>query len=284
MNICPICGSKISLKYKLSSNIFHCNSCGLDVAPKVVFDKSFVSDYNQESGVLALKNLRINNYKEILKTLQKELKPNSKGLEVGCAYGLFLELCRTNSIPCVGIEPEPDLAERARKSGHNVITGFFPEDLNGQITSVDFIIFNDVFEHIPDIKKTIDSCFNLLSPDGILIINLPLSTGFFYRTAGMLYKLGYKNPLERLWQLQFHSPHFHYFNKTNLTRLLQNKGFKLVQFQHLTTITKDTIKSRIEMDKKQSFASKTTIGLLKLLFPIIDKLPKDIGCFYFKKA
>jgi 2-polyprenyl-3-methyl-5-hydroxy-6-metoxy-1,4-benzoquinol methylase len=254
----------------------------LDVAPKVTFDKSFTSDYDQEKGKLALKELRINNYKEIFRHLKKYLKPNGRGLEVGCAYGLFLEMLRNNNVACTGIEPEPDLAERARQRGHNIITGFFPDDLKGQVSNVDFIIFNDVFEHIPDIKKTVDSCHQLLSRDGILIINLPLSSGFFYKAGTLLYKLGRKQPMERLWQLQFHSPHFHYFNKENITRFLEANGFKLDNFHHLTTITKDTIKYRIEMDKNQSIVKKTTIGVLKLLFPLIKTLPKDIGCFYFR--
>jgi SAM-dependent methyltransferase len=256
----------------------------LDVAPKVTFDTSFSSDYDQPKGKLALRELRINNYKEIFKHLKDHLKPDSRGLEVGCAYGLFLEMCRDNNVTCMGIEPEPDLAERARQSGHNVITGFFPDDLKGQADNVDFIIFNDVFEHIPDIGKAIESCYKLLAHNGVLIINLPLSSGFFYKAGTILYKLGRKQPMERLWQLEFHSPHFHYFNKNNLTRLLHKNGFKLDQFHNLTTITKDTIKYRIEMDRKQTWAKKSTIGILKMLFPLINTLPKDIGCFYFKKA
>lgn len=284
LNICPVCSSELHLKYKLSTEIYHCHSCDLYVAPKVTFAKSFKSEYDQEKAGLALKDLRINNFKEIIGNLKKELKPNARGLEIGCSYGWFLDICRTYYINCIGMEPEVSLANLAKQKGHTVITGFFPDDLDSNEKDFDFIIFNDVFEHIPDIKKVLDSCHKLLAPGGVLIINLPLSTGFFYRIGNLLYKLGRKKPMERLWQLQFHSPHFHYFNKSNLTKLSESRGFKLSNFQHLATLTKGSIKNRIEIDKKQTLSSKLTIAILKLLYPFINKLPRDIGCFYFKKV
>jgi SAM-dependent methyltransferase len=284
MKTCPICSSELHLKYQLSAEIYHCNSCDLYVAPEVSFDKSFESEYNQEKGGLALKDLRISNFKVIIGNLKKELKSNARGLEIGCSYGWFLDACKANGISCIAIEPEPHLVKYSKNIGHTVIQGFFPEDLGSQEKDFDFIIFNDVFEHIPDIKKTLESCYQLLAPGGTMIINLPLSTGIFYKIGGFLYKLNRKKPMERLWQLQYHSPHFHYFNKSNLTRLAESKGFSLSNFHHLPTLTKDSIKSRIEMDKKQTFSSKLTIAVLKLLFPLIGKLPSDIGCFYFKKA
>lgn len=284
MSKCPVCSKEMILKYKLSSDVLYCNTCDLYVAPEVKFNKSFYSDINQDKAALALKELRISNFKKIINHLKADYPQKVNGLDVGCSYGWFLDLCRENNISCIGVEPEPAIAAQAKQSGHTIIQGFFPDDLNGQVTSADFIIFNDVFEHIPDIHKTLESCYQLLAPNGTLIINIPLSTGFFYRTARLLYRLNYKMPLERMWQFHFHSPHFHYFNKDNLTQLAQSKGFKLSRFHHLDTITKESIQSRIEMNRKQTFSSKMMISALKLIYPAINKMPSDIGCFYFKKA
>lgn len=264
--------------------MFYCPSCKLYVAPEVRFDKSFYSDINQDKAALALKDLRKNNFRKILAHLTTDLPTNARGLDIGCSYGWFLDECKLNNLSCIGMEPEPAIAGKAKQSGHKVIQGFFPDDLYGQISNTDFITFNDVFEHIPDIHKTLESCYRLLAPNGILVINLPLSTGFFYKAARMLYHLKIKMPLERMWQFQFHSPHFHYFNKKNLSRLVQSKGFQPYRFHNLDTITKKSIQSRIEMNRNQSFISTMIIALLKLIYPIIKKMPADIGCFYFKKA
>lgn len=284
MTNCPVCAQGLFLQYRLSNNVLYCTSCKLYVAPEVRFDKSFYSDINQDKAALALKDLRKSNFRNILAHLTNDLPPNARGLDIGCSYGWFLDECKLNNLSCIGMEPEPAIAAKAKQSGHKVIQGFFPDDLYGQISNVDFIIFNDVFEHIPDIHITLESCYRLLNTNGILIINLPLSTGFFYRTAQILYHLNFKMPLERMWQFQFHSPHFHYFNKKNLSRLVQSKSFCLSRFHNLDTITKGSIQSRIEMNKKQSFSSKMIIALLRIIYPIIKKMPADIGCFYFKKA
>jgi SAM-dependent methyltransferase len=280
---CPVCESELRLVFKLSSDIYYCRSCSLYVAPEVRFNETFHSAINQDEAYSALKDLRMSNFRQIISVLKKELPQNAKGLDVGCSYGWFLETCKNNDISCVGIEPEKALAEYARANGHTVMSGFFPEDLDRNITQLEFIIFNDVFEHIPDIHKTLESCYQLLTPGGILIINIPLSTGFFYKTAKLLYRFGLKKPLERMWQLDFHSPHFHYFNKTNLRKLVGSKGFNLHHFHNLDTITRDSITSRVNMNSKKNFGSRMTVVLLKIIQPLLGKMPGDIGCFYFKK-
>ena len=46
----------------------------------------------------------------------------------------------------------------------------------------DAIIFNDVFEHLPDPIDAIVAVERLLADDGILVLNLPSSDGLFFRS------------------------------------------------------------------------------------------------------
>ena len=64
----------------------------------------------------------------------------------------------------------------------------------------DAIIFNDVFEHLPDPIDAIVAVERLLADDGILVLNLPSSDGLFFRVSTLLNRLGWRGPYERLWQ------------------------------------------------------------------------------------
>jgi hypothetical protein len=131
---------------------------------------------------------------------------------------------------------------------------------------------------IINLKKDLDE-------NGLLIINLPMSDGFFYKTATLLNKFGVRSYLERLWQFNFHSPHMNYFNQKNLELLLNRHGFSKETDYKLDSLDFSSLKERIKADSGVSKAKALvlTSGLL-LLKPIILSSKPDIRVFFFKKA
>ena len=283
---CPICGNPLKLKYRLKFNVYKCASCGL-LNSDAHFEHSFQSDLESESRDIGLKQLRLKNFVTIIKELLKYQGDKGKkisGMEIGCGNGWWLETCKANNIEWIGIEPEHIYENYHKENKLDVIYGFYPDVSPKKERGYDFIIFNDVFEHIPDINSLVQSLKNDIADDGILIINIPMSTGFFYRMATLLHRFGLNNSLTRMWQFNFHSPHMNYFNEKNLKMLLSNHDFSCIDVFKLKSLDIQSTKERILADRGMNKWKATLItSALKFMKPIIKSSEPDIKAFFFKK-
>jgi len=283
MNQCPICSSSSTrLKYKLAFDVYQCNNCGFQFCPDASFDKSFTSNLDEDNREKALKGLRKENFRKIVASIKKHTSGSPVGLEVGCGYGWFLEICKENSLECSGIEPEIRFKKRYKKNGLNVKNGFYPEILSKNST-FDFIAFNDVLEHIPDISGIMKANYNLLNANGLLILNLPIQEGLVYFFAKLVYLFGIKSLLNRMWQFNFHSPHISYFSLRNLVEFVSDNNFQLMDSYKLKTINLSETSSRIKQDNKHGFIKYLVsyTGVI-FLYPFFSLFP-DTYCFVFKK-
>jgi len=283
---CPVCGNPLKLKFKLKFNIYQCASCGL-LNSDAHFEHSFQSDLESESRDIGLKKLRLKNFATIIKELlryQGDKGGRITGMEIGSGNGWWLETCKANNIECIGIEPE-HIYENYHKINHlDVIYGFYPDVSPKRETGYDFIIFNDVFEHIPDINSLVESLKKDLNDDGILIINIPMSTGFFYKMAVRMHMLGMNSSLTRMWQFNFHSPHMNYFNGHNMKLLLDRHGFFTAGVLKLETLDFSSVKERIMADKGTNKVKALLFtSVLTLIRPIIESSEPDIKAFFFRK-
>lgn len=279
---CPICHSDVGVKYKLSFNVYQCNKCNFQFATDACFDKSLVSDLDESSRIKALKDLRMLNFNRIVISLKKHVDRNGIGLEVGSGHGWFLEVCKENEINCIGIEPETHFNELYKSMGVEVLNGFFP-DIVPSDTKYDFIAYNDVFEHLPDIKAVMKTNNNLLISNGKLIINIPLRGGVTYIISKLAYYFGVKSLINRMWQFNFHSPHLSYFSKNNLIELAESADFRLIESFPLKTINLSEIKDRVNEDKNSNLVFRyiSIMGVF-VLYPFMQLLP-DTYCFIFQK-
>lgn len=284
--LCPVCSHTLKLKYKLKYNIYECANCGL-LNSDAKFEHSFESDLESGARDIALKQLRLKNFATIIEVLKKhtgEKAGQLSGLEIGCGNGWWLETCRHNGIECIGIEPEHIYEAYHQENGLHVVYGFYPDVSPRKEGGYDFIIFNDVFEHIPDVNSLLDSLKKDLNEDGMLIINLPMSQGLFYKMATILHKLGADKSLLRMWQFNFHSPHMNYFNTANIQALLSNHGFSTTDFFRLETLDFEHIKERIMADRGVSRPKAWIMAnTLKLLKPLVQTSKPDIRAFFFKQ-
>lgn len=206
-----------------------------------------------------------------------------KGLEIGCGNGWWLEICNEFNIPCLGVEPERKLEKYHKEHHLQVYYEFYPCE-NLKDLKFDFIIFNDVFEHIPNIDQLAQALSTNLKDDGLLIINIPMSDGFFYRTASFLNAIGIRSFLERMWQFNFHSPHIHYFNAHNVKSFFKKHSFVCLNEFSLETLNFSHLKERIVIDHRVSKFKAYFIGFcIKLMKPVIENARPDIKVFFFKK-
>jgi 2-polyprenyl-3-methyl-5-hydroxy-6-metoxy-1,4-benzoquinol methylase len=173
----------------------------------------------------SLETVREKNFARIIKTLKKEYNWCKTILDVGSSQGIFLRSAALHEFTVTGLEPDERLAEESRNSGFDVITGFFPDTdaLTGK--TFDIIIFNDSFEHIPNLQALIKGIKAYLNKKGVVVVNLPNSNGLMFQSALLAYKFGIPAFFDRLWQMGFASPHLHYFNARNLKMLFERHGF-----------------------------------------------------------
>jgi SAM-dependent methyltransferase len=218
-----------------------------------------------------LEPLRRHNFRLILDALERR-RPlrGARLLDVGSAHGWFLEEAAQRGAVTVGIEPDARVATRIPRD--DVRIGYFPEALRtGE--QFDVIAFNDVLEHIPDVRAVLDTCAATLAPQGLLSVNIPTSDGLAFKLACALKRIGVAGPFERLWQYGLGSPHLHYFPRAALVALLGRMGFEAVDVRALPAVTTSGLWERVHTLGRPSPATVTQFAALRLAAPLLNREP-----------
>ena len=273
--ICPVCQSELSVGYR--SWHFLCKSCGYEktnLQPTINLHSAhqLIDEGARETGLM---ELRVSNFKKLLTRIKSLRSNEGRLLDVGCAHGWFLETAR-NDFEVFGLEPDKNVFDATSRRGLPIRMGYFPDVLD-ENERFDIVVFNDVIEHIPDIKQVLASCHQRLNKDGLLVLNLPSSNGIFYVLSKIFCRYGFPSFFERLWQKDLPSPHLHYFNLPNLIRLLQKNGFDVKIKGDLSTIRLAGLWTRISYAGKINVVARISVYIgVVLLLPILKLLPSDI--------
>ena len=266
-----------------------CPSCryeAADLQPRInaAATRAHLNESDREE---ALRALRQQNFQTILRDIRSKLEAPAMGkksrlLDVGCAHGWFLDLA-DGHFTVLGIEPDIEMAERARTRGLPIRAGYFPCALMDD-ERFDVIVFNDVLEHVPDIHAALRACYLRLHPGGLLVLNLPSSRGVLYRLSKLLWRLGVRGPFRRMWQVGLPSPHVHYFNLENLSSLLARHGFRLVSAFTLPALHGSGLRERVRFaGPVHPVSLQIQVVLLRCLMPLLGVLPSDIQVAVFRK-
>ena len=277
---CPICSA--ALIQRSTPFTSYCKACDYwngDLAVSIDSADDEAEDaIDDQEYISSLDILRAKNFGMILDELAKQTNNRALSiLDVGCASGSFLNLAAARGHEVTGVEPNKKLCAFARKRGLKVIGDYFPP-VEPFEKKFDAIIFNDVFEHIPNINSILESCKDNLIEDGLLILNLPNSDGLIFRIAKMLTAVNVLGPWNRLWQTMFKTPHLHYFNHDSLNKLTQKHGLIPVTDKiEIPTIEVGGFWSRLQLDRSVTGLVKNLIfyvGVLTL-YPVIKLSEKD---------
>ena len=280
---CSICNA--GMNRGLEHWHFVCKSCSFEASnlkPEINIDETHAR-IDEASRFDALTALRIENFAHILTRLKKHLPPPATILDVGCAYGWFLQSAKDAEYEPYGIEPENQIASDADKKHGHVRSGFFPDILASE-EKFNAIIFNDVFEHLPDIRASARSIYDHLNSGGIAIINGPNRNGFFYRVSRALRMAGWKMPFFRMWQHGFASPHISYFTPDDLAALYQQAGFEEIDRFPVASLRIKGLWSRLSYDTRQPLIVRIMVWCASVCaMPIITMFPSDNYVQFFMK-
>lgn len=272
---CPICASP--LLSGIEEWHFVCGKCGYERAAfsPSINDRELHGKIDEQARESGLKSLRQSNFKRLVDVLTA-VHPEAKTLlDVGCAHGWFVEAA-SRSFDVLGIEPDQAVYASTSSRGLPVRAGFFPDALRMD-EKFDIIVFNDVFEHIPDSEVILRACHEKLNENGVLLLNLPSSSGFFYKLSKLFHRTGLSSFFDRLWQKGMPSPHLHYFDAKNLSDLLGKNGFSTVRDGSLPTLQLAGLYTRISCSGDMNLLKSLAIcGCVAMALPVIRLFPSDI--------
>lgn len=280
--VCIVCGNTQTAG--IASWHATCPACHYESAAlSVAINRHTGPAVNEAEREAGLKALRLENFRAIVQYAKRHVQPGARSLlDVGSAHGWFLETARAD-FDVLGVEPDAVVGSRAAARGLPVRAGFFPDVLR-EGERFDVIVFNDVIEHIPDIRSALDACRERLNPEGILILNLPNSRGFFYRLSKVIARLGWCTPFERLWQKDLPSPHVHYFSTGNLAQLVAGRGFDLVDSAELPALRAKGLRERLSCAGNVSPLSLwLQYVAIMCAIPVLRVFPSDIIVCIFRK-
>ena len=155
-------------------------------------------------------------------------KINKKGrlLDVGCATGFLLDQARKQGWEVYGVELSAWAVDYAKNKLQlpNIIQGSL-KDANYPANFFDVVVLKDVIEHLTDPKETLEQIRHILKPSGIMCCNTPDIDSLASKILGA-----------KWWGIK--QSHLFYFNRNNLSALLEATGFLPVKIRsHARTFT-----------------------------------------------
>ena len=267
MEICTICNSDLK---KINDYVFECKKC-------FFLKSNLKSGYGRE--IEGLEELRRRNFKQIIKVIKSfNSLEKCKILEIGSGNGFFIDECNASQINISGSEADDEQVSLLKKKFPNILQISLPLEKIDDIKfeKYDFIVFNDVFEHLENLDKVISQFEFLLNENGKVIINLPSSKGIIFKFAKLLNSIGISRFYDRLWQKGLGSPHLSYFNNSNLKLLFKKHGYDLIYNNYLNTVNNSGNYKRLNSTIKNKLVCSVITFFIYIFFYFQKVLPKDV--------
>ena len=158
-------------------------------------------------------------FKKVAQKLFKRFRPK-KIMEIGSNDGVFLKNFDKKSV--VAVEPCKNLA-RLTKKLFETYDEFWNLKLANKLKKkkgeIDLIFSANTISHIPNLKETFKGIHNILSKNGVLVIEDP-----------SLLKVLQNNSYD-----QFYDEHVYVFSSISINNIIQEYGLRLFDVEHLST-------------------------------------------------
>ena len=241
-NICPVCRTNgvSKLLFELEkTKVYRC-LCGLKFIDPSLDAESMMRIY-QSSESLKEINPALENYyeydtlnpqsltcKDYTRALERAARHVQRRdlLEIGCGTGSFLDFARSKGWNPYGVDSSSENIAKLQQKGIEGACAnsldYFPD------LCFDLIALWDLIEHLQDPFSFVKKSWQMLNPNGLLLIATPhdpnlltLLANFFYRlSAGKI-----RFPVKQLYFLE----HTSYFSLKTLSVLLKKGQFEIIQ-------------------------------------------------------
>ena len=201
-------------------NVLECSNCGLVTLDtfKQISNEFYANSSMHSDNMITFEEwLRVTRQDDMRRfKLLKQKIAGKKVMDFGCGAGGFLELCEQTAASVAGIELEKRVLDYW--SGKlNITTS---PALN---SSYDLITSFHVFEHLADPLADMRDLYNLLSPSGELVVEVPNANDALLK----LYDC------EEFKKFSYWGQHLYLYNSSNLSRMASKVGFKDIVVKHI---------------------------------------------------
>lgn len=196
-----------------------CLDCSLVQILNIVDPEILFTDYRYLSSITNTLTAHFQDFAHYLHS--NFLKNDSLLVEIGCNDGVLLKPLMTLGARVVGVDAAENVIEIAREKGLDVIHGFFGLEVSNRLKEshgkATVITASNVFAHIDDLDNVMQGVDNLLSEEGVFIVEvhyvLDLIKDFQFDTV-------------------YHE-HLCYYSIHALRELYQRFGLSIINVQHL---------------------------------------------------
>ena len=162
--------------------------------------------------------------RDLVERMRRELAlgPSSLAVEVASNDGYLLQYYKAAGIPVLGIEPAENVAKVAvEERGIPTLTEFFGLELARKLAAdgkrADVLHANNVLAHVPDLPGFVDGIREILSEEGVAVLEFPYLGDMIERTE---------------FDTIYHE-HLCYFSLKALVHLFDRRGLKAVDVERL---------------------------------------------------
>lgn len=204
-------------------SIVRCPSCGLvyydgAVNPQAIYKTDYFKgdeyrDYESDKPTIQ------RNFLRRIEHLRR-LRRTGRLLELGCAYGYFLELAGRHW-DAVGVDVAEDAVRHAReKLGAKAICADFLE-MDNEPQAYDVVCLWDTIEHLTHPVRVLQKAARWLKPGGVCAVTTGDVGSVVARVRG------------EEWR-QIHPPsHVFYFSRETLSKAMQAAGLEVTEAKHV---------------------------------------------------
>jgi hypothetical protein len=224
---CVLCGGDRFDEY--CPGLLRCRGCTLVFADAELSDSAMLELYGRDyffgeeyGDYLSDRKVHERNFRRRLARLEKFLEPSRRGslLEIGSAYGFFLDLARKRFDSVAGIDVNNEGIEFARTElGLDATRGeFLEEDFGGR--SFDVVCLWDVLEHLRSPHRYLEKIGARAKPGSLIALTTGDVESFNAR-----WRRG-------KWRLIHPPTHLFYFSRRTIAAMLEKNGYEVVWSGH----------------------------------------------------
>lgn len=200
-------------------DVYLCNQCALVQLLDVIDPEVLFRDYVYMTGMSSTIAVHNVDYAARVSALL-ELGPGELVVEAASNDGSLLQCFTKHGVRTLGVEPARNIAEIARAAGIETLDVFFNTETAKRIRArygpARAVIGNNVLAHVDDTRGFLQGCSELISDDGLTIVEVPYLGEF----------------VDRLEYDTVYHEHLCYFSITSLMRLAEETGLRVVRIEH----------------------------------------------------
>ena len=189
----------------------------VSISKKIPVKKMFNNTYPYKSS---MSKTMLNSFKNLSNEIKKRFKPKLF-LEIGSNDGALIKNFNIKNTVCV--EPCANLAKITKKNGYYTYAKYWNYSLSTEIkkkfNSIDVIYAANTLTHIANLREVFRSICNILSNDGVLIIEDPSLLECIKQTS----------------YDQFYNEHIYVFSALAVKNIINEFGLELFDIQKIST-------------------------------------------------